>query len=156
MKGYLKEYRYSYDELSRLLHRTCGAIQRRICDLGLKERPIKADNMVKWTEAELALLSSGIRSGQSYELLSVSIGKSSKAIRGKVGATYKTESLDAVRKMMVDPFWSSGMPVPTVNQAKRTAPVKTDLARLAGPTGTPAQRTGLEPLLAERNVPALG
>lgn len=52
LKKLLKEHKYGYKELSEILNRTDGAIQRRICDLGIKDRPIKADNRNKWSEAE--------------------------------------------------------------------------------------------------------
>ena len=39
----LKQQRYGYAELSQMLRRSAGAIQRRCGDLGIKERPVKAD-----------------------------------------------------------------------------------------------------------------
>lgn len=66
----LSKYKYSYKELSLKLQRTEGAIQRRICDLGIKERPVKADNHIKWTESEYMMLGEMIKNGYSYELIS--------------------------------------------------------------------------------------
>ena len=74
-----------------MLHRSAGAIQRRCTDLGLKERPVKADNHgpeATWTPEDLELLADGIRHGESYTLIGQAIGKSEKAIRGKVYFTY--------------------------------------------------------------------
>lgn len=93
----LKDYKYTYLELSRILQRTTGAIQRRICELGLKERPIKADNHVKWTDEEFETLFQLIDDGFGYEYLQDVIGKSAKAIRGRVYCFYGTENLDKVR-----------------------------------------------------------
>lgn len=47
-----KKQKYTYRELSVIMRRTEGAIQRRLCDLGLKDRPLKADNHIRWTEQE--------------------------------------------------------------------------------------------------------
>ena len=98
----LSKYKYSYKELSLKLQRTEGAIQRRICDLGIKERPVKADNYIKWTESEYMMLGEMIKNGYSYELISEKISKSVKAIRGRVYNTYLTERLDKVRAIIGD------------------------------------------------------
>lgn len=37
----LKQHKYTYAEVSRELHRSAGAIQRRCRDLNLKERPVR-------------------------------------------------------------------------------------------------------------------
>lgn len=102
LKKFLAEHKYSYRELSILLNRTEGAIQRRICDLGIKERPVKADNHIKWTESEYMMLGEMIKNGYSYELISEKISKSVKAIRGRVYNTYLTERLDKVRAIIGD------------------------------------------------------
>lgn len=100
LKRLLKTYRYSYSELSGKLCRTCGAIQRRICDLKLKERPIKVDNHIKWTQLESDLLDRLIRNGTPYPLMAERLGKSEKAIRGKVYVKYGSENLDKVRQRL--------------------------------------------------------
>ncbi|MDU6263766.1 MAG: hypothetical protein E6600_04620 [Anaerocolumna aminovalerica] len=99
LKKLLKDYRYTYLELSRILQRTTGAIQRRICELGLKERPLKADNHVKWTDEEFETLYQLIDDGFGYEYMQDIIGKSAKAIRGRVYCFYGTENLDKVRNI---------------------------------------------------------
>ena len=51
----LKTQKYGYKELSEMLHRSAGAIQRRCTDLGTKYRPVKADNHspgCAWTSAD--------------------------------------------------------------------------------------------------------
>ena len=98
---YLKLFKFTYDDLSKMLGRTCGAIQRRICDLKIKERPLRADNHSNpWKTEDFELLNDGIRNGLSYELIAEKANRSSKALRGKVYALYKTENLDAVRRLI--------------------------------------------------------
>ena len=116
----LKMQKYGYAELSEMLRRSAGAIQRRCQDLGIQERPVKADNHAassKWTEADFAILADGIRNGDSYCQIGRLLGKSEKAIRGKVYFVYLTEDADKVRKMMGEQPWGYGAPVPTVKQA---------------------------------------
>ncbi len=134
----LKRQQYGYRELSQMLHRSAGAIQRRCTDLGIKYRPVKADNHSPesaWTQRDYQILADGIKSGDSYTLIGNAIGKSEKAVRGKVYFVYLTENADKVRAYMGDGTWGDGVPEPTVRQAihlsrTRTA-VKNDLGRLA-------------------------
>lgn len=137
LKMLLKQHKYGYAELSEILRRSASAIQRRCTDLGLKERPVKADNHSKesaWTDADYEILADGIRRGDSYTMIGRAIGKSEKAVRGKVYFVYLTESADKIRALMGDGPWGHGAPVPTVKQAIhlsrcRTA-VKKDLSVL--------------------------
>lgn len=139
LKYLLKQHKYGYAELSEMLCRSAGAVQRRCTDLGIKERPVKADNHSKesaWTDSDYQLLADGIRCGDSYMTISRAIGKSEKAIRGKVYFVYLTENADKVRAMMGTGPWGSGAPDPTIKQGihlsrTRTA-VKKDLSLLAG------------------------
>lgn len=139
LKMMLKQHKYGYAELSEALHRSAGAIQRRIINLGLKERPVKADahsEDAKWTESDFEILADGIRRGDSYTAIGMKLDKSEKAVRGKVYFVYLTESADKVRAMMGDGPWGAGAPVPTVKQAvmlsrTRTA-TKLQLGQLCG------------------------
>ena len=98
---YLKLFKFTYDDLSKMLGRTCGAIQRRVCDLNIKERPLKADNHSNpWETEDLERLNDGIMNGLSYESLAKQTNRSSKAVRGKVYTLYKTENLDTVRRLI--------------------------------------------------------
>ncbi len=106
----LKQHRYSYIDLSRMLQRTTGAIQRRITDLSLKERPVKADNHIYWTDEEYDTLTTMIKDGCHYEEMQDLLGKSSKAIRGRVFNMYLTERLDKVRAYIGDGKWGDGQP----------------------------------------------
>lgn len=44
LRRLLSKGKYTYDELSKMLCRTNGAIQRRICELKITERPVKAED----------------------------------------------------------------------------------------------------------------
>jgi hypothetical protein len=131
LKEYLKQFKYGYAELSRMLGRSAGAIQRRICDLKLKERPLKADNHIAWEEWHFQTLADMIRSGYSYGAIGEVIGKSEKAVRGRVYDFYRTENADKVRVMISDGPWGTGRPELTVLNSKRKSPVKKDLTRLS-------------------------
>lgn len=113
----LKQHRYGYAELSQMLNRSAGAIQRRVSDLGLKERPVKAGNRNEWTDEDYRIVADGIRSGDSYTAIGMAIGRSEKAVRGKVYYTYLTENADKIREMMGDGPYGAGAPIPTVKQA---------------------------------------
>lgn len=131
----LKQHKYGYAELSEMLHRSAGAIQRRCTDLGIKERPVRADNHSdRWTDDDYAALVDGIRHGDSYALIGKAIGKSEKAVRGKVYYEYLTENADKVRAMMGDGAWGDGAPMPTVGQgvhlSRTRQQVKKDLSLL--------------------------
>ena len=116
LKYYLKQFRYTSMELSKMLMRTEGAIQKRINDLNLKERPVKADNHVKWTEEEYNLLGEMLKDGKNYEYMSEKLGKSSKAIRGRVYCMYLTENLDKARALIGKGRWGDGRPERKISQ----------------------------------------
>ncbi len=96
----LRMYRYGYAELEKRLNRTSGAIQRRVIDLNLKERPVKAENHIKWTSEQIDTLIDIISSGGGYSVIALEVGKSGKAVRGKVYSLFGTVKLDEVRKIL--------------------------------------------------------
>lgn len=135
----LKQHKYGYAELSEILQRSAGAIQRRCSDLGLRERPVRADNHSdKWTEDDYKILADGIRNGDSYAIIGKRIGKSEKAVRGKVYFVYLTENADKVRGMMGSGNWGCGAPEPTVKQgihlSRTRTEVRNNLSMLLGIT----------------------
>lgn len=136
LEYYLNQYKYSYMDLSKMLNRTCGAIQRRIIDLGIKARPIKADNHIKWTEEEFNILTDLIKERCSYAEMQGILGKSDKAIRGMVFRTYLTESLDKAAQMMKDGKFGDGRPpVPITHRllnSKEKTQVKEDMTQFIG------------------------
>ena len=120
LKLLLKQQRYGYAELSQMLNRSAGAIQRRCTDLGIKDRPVRADNhgdQATWTEEMYEIVAEGIRKGESYASIGLKIGKSEKAIRGKVYTVYLTENADKVREMVGSNGWGHGAPEPNIKQA---------------------------------------
>lgn len=133
----LKQHRYGYAELSEIMNRSVGSILKRCSDLGLKERPVRVPSNGStsyWTDEYFAILADGIRAGDSYTAIGRKIGKSEKAVRGKVYTTYCTESADKVRAMMGNGPFGNGAPVPTVAQgihlSGRKRQVKKELKKL--------------------------
>lgn len=125
----LKKQKYGYKEISDILKRSEGAIQRRCRDLGTPYRPVKADNhgaSAEWKDRDYEILTEGIKSGKSYKILSDEISKSEKAIRGKVYFEYFTENLDKVRQMLGDGNFGDNVPVPLVKQAIYNSHYRTD------------------------------
>lgn len=116
LKRLLKQQKYTYLELSKILGRTSGAIQRRCCDLKIKDRPVKADNHVEWTNEELQLLTNMIKQGYRYPAMSMELGKSDKAIRGLVFRYYLTERLDRVREYIGTGNFGDNRPPRTIGQ----------------------------------------
>ena len=147
----LKKHQYGYAEMSQMLNRSTGAIQRRCQDLGLRERPVRASNRPErpWDDEAYQILADGIRAGDSYAVIGQRIGKSEKAVRGKVYTAYLTEDADKVRAMMGTGPWGGGAPTPTVKQAiyrtGRSAAVKRDLATIAGILQRRAVAMGWDP-----------
>ena len=130
LKRLLRQHRYGYAELSEILHRSEGAITRRCCDLGLKDRPVRADSHSKenaWTESDFVALAEGIRHGDGYPLIGKAVGRSEKAVRGKVYFTYLTEDADKVRAMLKEGPWGYGAPEPTVRQGFSLSRTRTEV-----------------------------
>ena len=99
----LNQYTYGYKELSNLLSRSEGEKQRRICDLKLKQRQVKADNHTPWTDKEKDIVINMIKDGADYKNISDKLEKrSAKAIQGLMERTYKTSNLDKIRIKMQD------------------------------------------------------
>ena len=130
----LNKYKYSYVDLSKMFNRTEGAIQRRICDLGLKARPLKADNHIKWTDEEYHQLGEMIKDRYNYESMSRVLGKSAKAIRGRVYDMYLTENLDKVASLIGNGSWGDGRPELNITHKKLNTrekkQVKADMSKL--------------------------
>ena len=121
LKMLLKKQKYGYAELSEMLRRSEGAIQSRCITLNLRERPLKADthgDKAKWTTQMYDAVAEGVSNGDSYAAIAKAIGKSEKAVRGKVYCVYLTEDADKVRKMINGGKWGDGAPEPTIRQAK--------------------------------------
>lgn len=135
----LEKQEYGYKELSAILHRSAGAIQRRCTDLGTKYRPVKADNHSAesaWTDEDYEILAEGIKNGDSYTVIGNMLDKSEKAVRAKVYFVYLTESADKVRVMLGDGKWGDGAPDVLVKQgvhlSRCRSETRRNLSTLAG------------------------
>ena len=128
----VKEHKYTYAEMSRILNRTSGAIDHRLRVLNLKERPVvvcTSEQGATWTEEMLISLADGIRNGCTYTAIGDRVGKSEKAVRGKVYSTYYTEKLDEVRAMLRDGAWGDNRPVPIVRKAMTISTFRSGIKR---------------------------
>lgn len=136
LKSLLKEFKYTYSEIAVRLHRTEGAVTRRICTLGFKERPLKADNHTLWTDDDCDRLAELLKRRVNYEIMSTELGKSSKAIRGKVFSMYLTENIDKAAALIGSGRWGEGRPALTINHrllsAAEKQQVKENMSRFAG------------------------
>lgn len=133
----LSQYKYTYAELKKMLKRSEGAIQKRVLDLGIKERPLKAEVGEGWTDADNATLADMICAGANYFNISEAIGKSEKAIRGHVYAMYMSERLDKVRGLIAGGRWGNGRPErvigkPTCLNAEDRREIRTLMSSFCG------------------------
>lgn len=81
----INQYKYGYSDIARLMGRTEGAIKRRLCDLNIKGRPIKAENHRPWKEWETNLLIDMFNKGYTHEDISERLdNRSVCAVRGKL------------------------------------------------------------------------
>lgn len=84
LKGMLHAYQYTYPEIAQRLNRSEGAVKRRIRDLGLKSRPVRLNNMVKYTPEEEKLIIQLLDKGYCLEEIASRINKSALGVRGKL------------------------------------------------------------------------
>ncbi|MCH5198999.1 MAG: hypothetical protein J1E34_08845 [Oscillospiraceae bacterium] len=138
LRHLLEMQKYGYTEIAQMLQRTEGAVVRRISDLGIKERAVKADNHQLWTDEDFRQLSIGIKAFESYEQIQKRIPyKSSKAIRGRVYKSYLTENLDKVRAMIGKDDFGDNLPEKKIGHFRLMSPEERDsvkgvLSALAG------------------------
>lgn len=152
----LEQYKYTYEQMSDMLRRSPGAIQRRCADLGLKARPVRINPHgpeAVWHQEDYDRLAEGIKNGESYMSISKALGKSEKAIRGKVYYCYLTESADKVRAMMAGGNWGDGAPEPTVWQARLLSrsrvEMQTTMTMLVEALNCRIQQVGYDPALED-------
>lgn len=82
LKQLLKAYRYGYREISVKLKRTEGAIKRRMLDLKIKERPLRADPHNPWTRDELDKVKELYLKGYKSVVIAEFVNRSAIAING--------------------------------------------------------------------------
>lgn len=81
----LEQYKFGYSDIARMLRRTEGAIKRRIRELDIKIRPVKADDHVPWTQEETSILIDMYNIGYTIEDISSTLGtRTVLAIKGKI------------------------------------------------------------------------
>lgn len=76
----------TYPELACMFNRSESSIKRRIHDLNLKMRPVRLNNMIKYTPDEVQTLLRMAQEGYSYETIGVVLGKSALGVRGSWSA----------------------------------------------------------------------
>ena len=100
LKTLLKQHIYTYKELSEMLCRTAGAINKKIHQLGLRERPVNAQHLTTWNKSMKDEVKELIYKGLSYEMISKSIGRNTGSIRSMLYREYKTERLENIYKII--------------------------------------------------------
>lgn len=113
LKMLLSQQRYTWAEVSEIMHRSCGAIARRCRDLAIMERPVAmalTGRRGTWTQEDFDALADGIRCGYSYAAIGKAVGRSEKCVRSKVYNDYLTENADKVRSMLGNGKWGDGAP----------------------------------------------
>lgn len=101
LRGMLKAYRYTTDEIAHQLGRTEGAVIRRISTLGLKYRPLRNSTHNSWTKEEINMVEKMIDAGANYTTIAAAVPRhSEKAVRGLMTRRYGTERLDRIREVI--------------------------------------------------------
>ena len=93
----LNTFQYSYREISIKLGRKESAIKRRMIDLKLMQRPLKADNHNPWMPEEKEILMDMYYKGYISEIIAEKINRSALAINGKIERLVKEGQLDKTR-----------------------------------------------------------
>jgi len=78
----LEAYKYTYNDISKILNRSEAAIIRRLTKLKIKCRPVRYDNK-KWTDKEISTMLSMQKEGRTWEEIGKVIGKNGLSVRGK-------------------------------------------------------------------------
>ena len=74
--------KYGYREISIILKRTEGALKRKMLDLKLDKRPIKADNHIPWTKEEISIVKRLWLKGYKSMVIAEYVNRSALAING--------------------------------------------------------------------------
>ena len=76
--------RYTYTEIAAALQRTEGACKRRLLELGIKARPLRRDNHVKYTEEEIEIIVIMYHQGYGLNTIAEKVNKTALGVRGKL------------------------------------------------------------------------
>lgn len=82
--GLVQAYKYTYPEIAKILQRTETAVKRRLYDLGVKARPVRLNNHIKWTEIDVEILLDMYNKGYGFNAIAAKVNKSELAVRGKL------------------------------------------------------------------------
>lgn len=82
LKQLLNTFNYGYREISIKLKRTEGAIKRRMRDLNILQRPLKADNHNLWKSEEIATVKDLYLKGFKSQIIAEYVNRSALAING--------------------------------------------------------------------------
>ncbi|WP_342435943.1 hypothetical protein NSS79_20690 [Paenibacillus sp. FSL L8-0436] len=91
----------TYPEVAKLFDRSEAAVKRRLHDLGVKMRPVRLENHIKYTADEVQTLLRMAQEGYSFETIAQELGKSALGVRGKLermGFEFKRRKLLEVMK----------------------------------------------------------
>ncbi|RWR06735.1 hypothetical protein QNH23_06405 [Siminovitchia fortis] len=83
LKWMLNQFKYTYPEIAEELKRSQAAVKRRILDLGLKQRPIRLPNHIKYSPEEERLLIDLLGKGYCFEEIADRLNRSALGVRGK-------------------------------------------------------------------------
>lgn len=86
----------TYPEVAKLFDRSEAAVKRRLHDLGVKMRPVRLENHIKYTAEEVQTLLRMAQEGYSFETIAQRLGKSALGVRGKlerIGFDFKRRKL---------------------------------------------------------------
>lgn len=85
LKLYVSQFKYTYKDLSKMMLRTESAIRRRLYDLGMKQRPVRAETRL-WTDEEVQTAANMNSKGYSYDYIAQKLSRTGQSVRGKLDA----------------------------------------------------------------------
>lgn len=98
LKHMLSKFKYSYSEISIALRRTEGAIVRRMSDLNIKMRPVKANNHNPWNDEEITMLVDLYIKGYDSNVIAYLLKtRGAKAVQGKLERMIKEDDLKSIK-----------------------------------------------------------
>src|SRR5690625_6652784 len=81
LKWMLKQFKYTYPEISKELGRSHGAIKRKMFELDIKERPVPLNNHNKYTTYEVNKIIKLAKKGYCFDVIAKKQGKNGNAAR---------------------------------------------------------------------------
>lgn len=84
LKWMLKQYKFTYPDISKELNRTHGAIKRRMSDLNLQMRPIPIATKKVYSEQEVQEILNLYNAGYGFKFIARKLNRSEAGVRGKI------------------------------------------------------------------------